>query len=49
MNPPDLGAELRALRDRIENELNDEHSDRQYVLEGVATDLDDLLTRLDSP
>ncbi|WP_156325539.1 hypothetical protein [Nonomuraea sp. SBT364] len=49
MNALDIRAELRALRDRIETELNDEHSDRQYVLEEVATDLDDLITRLESP
>ncbi|MFB4273371.1 hypothetical protein [Nonomuraea sp. GTA35] len=49
MNAHDIRAELRNLRDHINRELDDEHSDRQYVLEGVAAGLDDLLTRLDSP
>ncbi|WP_170223400.1 hypothetical protein [Nonomuraea turkmeniaca] len=49
MNTPDIRTDLRNLRDHINRELDDEHSDRQYVLEGVAIVLDDLITRLDSP
>ncbi|MCA2227393.1 hypothetical protein [Nonomuraea aurantiaca] len=48
MNTAEIRAELRALCDRIETELNDEHRNRQDILETVATDLDDLITHLES-
>ncbi|MFG3442853.1 hypothetical protein ACGF0J_36900 [Nonomuraea sp. NPDC047897] len=49
MNVTEIRAELCALCERIETELNNEHSNRQDVLEAVAIDLDNLIIRLESP